>query len=216
HGATFGSVGEHVADEYTVFIVLVARYGVGKARNAGDGTRRDSAFGDLVAFVGLVLGAVRGDELAAVDRWSKVEFLGIDAETAFSQQQIAEHDSRALELVRYVEDFGNELEAVGDIEWCGDDSGVIAKGRPQHLPEIALFGLGGNAGGRTRTLAVDHHDGDFRVSRADGHVDHANFVLDLPNHDVGLAGVLGHPVKDAGRGAHGVGRIELDAGGRAS
>ena len=48
---------------------------------------------------------------------------------------------------------------------------------------------------------------------SNGHVDDADFVFDLTDHDSGLAGVLGHPVEDAGGGAHGIGAVELDAGG---
>ena len=91
----------------------------------------------------------------------KFENGGIDAEAAFRQQQIAKHDAGTLEAVGDVEDFRDEGEAVANIKRSGDDPGIIAKGGAQHLPEIALLGLGGNSGGRARTLAVNHHDGNF-------------------------------------------------------
>ncbi len=47
------------------------------------------------------------------------------------------------------------------------------------------------------------------MSRADRHIDHADLVLDLPDHDAGFARVCGHPVQDAGRRAHGIGTIEF-------
>ena len=54
------------------------------------------------------------------------------------------------------------------------------------------------------------------VGRADRHVDHADFVLDLPDHDAGLARVRRHPVQHAGGRAHGIGAVELHARGRAA
>ena len=62
------------------------------------------------------------------------------------------------------------------------------------------------AGGRA-------HGADAGVGGADGHVDDADFVFDLADHDVGLAGVGGHPVEDAGGGAHGIGAVEFAGGG---
>ena len=120
----------------------------------------------------------------------------------------------------------------------GDDAGIVAEGRAEHLPQVALLGFGGHAGGRARALAVDDDDGNLRhggeaegfghegesaagggahgadagVGRADGHVDDADFVFDLADHDAGLAAVRGHPVQHAGGGAHGIGAVEFDAG----
>src|SRR5262249_56388605 len=45
-----------------------------------------------------------------------------------------------------------------------------------------------------------------------GHVDHADFIFHLANHDAGLASVLRHPVQDTGRRAHGIRAIEFHAG----
>ena len=44
---------------------------------------------------------------------------------------------------------------------------------------------------------------------ADGHIDHADLVLHLSDHDTGFARVRRHPVQNTGRRAHGVGRIEF-------
>ena len=137
---------------------------------------------------------------------------------------------------------GHQREAVADVERRGDDARIVAEGRAQHLPQIALLGLGGHAGGRAGALAVDDHDGNLRlrreaealghqrkaaaggrahganagVRRANRHVDDADLVLDLAHHDVRLARVRRHPVQHAGRGAHGIGAVELDARRRAS
>ena len=86
---------------------------------------------------------------------------GVDAEAAFGEEEVAEDDAGALEAVDDVEDFGDELEAVGDVERSGDDAGVVAEGCAEHLPEVALLGFGGDAGGWAGALAVDDDDGDF-------------------------------------------------------
>ncbi len=158
------------------------------------------------------------------------------------RRRSAEDDAGTLEAVGEVEDLGHEGEAVGDVEGGGDDAGVVAEGCAEHLPEVALLGLGGNAGGGAGALAVDDDDGNLGlggeaeafghegeaaaggrahganagVGGADGHVDDADLVLDLADHDVGLAGVGGHPVEDAGGGAHGIGAVEFAGGGGGS
>ena len=60
------------------------------------------------------------------------------------------------------------------------------------------------------------HGAHARVSGADRHIDHADFVLYLPDHDAGLARVGRHPVQHAGRRTHGIGAIKLHACRRAS
>ena len=96
-----------------------------------------------------------------------------------------------------------------------DEARVVALARTQHLPQVALLGLGRDAGGRAGALHVDaddrhlHHGrgaerlGHQReaaargrahrprpgVRRADGHVDHAQLVLDLADHDAELRAV---------------------------
>ena len=98
---------------------------------------------------------------------------------------------------------------------AGDDPRIVAVAGAQHLPEVALLGLGGNPGGRTGALHVDHHDRSLHHGRhaeafghqgeaaagggahgahagvrgADRHVDHADLVFHLPDHDAGLARV---------------------------
>ncbi len=155
-----------------------------------------------------------------------------------AKQQVAKHDAGTLEAFGDVEDFRDEGEAVANIERSGNDPGVVAKRCAQHLPQIALLGLGGDAGGWAGALAVNHDHGNLGlggeaeglahqgkaasggsahganpgVGGADGHVDHADLVLDLADHDVGFAGVLGHPVQHAGRWTHGIGAVELDPG----
>src|SRR5215469_5026935 len=125
------------------------------------------------------------------------------AEPAFRQQQVAEHKTRALKAVGNVEYLGDELEAIADVQRSRNYSGIIPKGGAEHLPEVALFGLGGNARGRTGALTVDDHHrsldhgghaqalahkgepaarrGAHRahasMSRTDRHIDHADLVF---------------------------------------
>src|SRR5205809_4678556 len=106
-------------------------------------------------------GAVRGDELSAIDVRLEVEDLRVDAESAFGEQEVAENDPGNLEAVGEIEDFGNEGEAVADVERGGDDSWVVAEGCAEHLPEVALFCLGRHAGGRACALAVDDDEGNL-------------------------------------------------------
>ena len=94
-----------------------------------------------------------------------------------------------------------------------DDARIVAVAGAQHLPEVALLGLGGDAGGRAGALDVDDDDGSFDhgghaeafghqreaaagggahgadagVGGADGHVDDADFVFHLADHDARLA-----------------------------
>ena len=80
HGAALRRVGEFVADQDAVFIVLVAGSSVGVAGDAGNGARRNAALGDLVAFVDAVAirsgcGRSVGDQLAAIDDGSEVQIL---------------------------------------------------------------------------------------------------------------------------------------------
>ena len=53
HVAALDGVGELVADEHAVFHVLVGGDGVGVARHAGNGARRDAAFGEQIALVAI-------------------------------------------------------------------------------------------------------------------------------------------------------------------
>src|SRR6185369_13886998 len=76
---------------------------------------------------------------------------------AFRQQEIAKHDARRLEAINKIEHLRNDFEAIADIEWGGNDPRVIAESRAEHLPEVALFGLGGDSRRRAGTLTVDHH-----------------------------------------------------------
>ena len=99
-------VGVLVADQHAIFIVLVARDHVGVAGNAGNGARRNAALGDLVALVGLV--SPSPFEVISSPRSMcglKSSIFGIDAEPAFGEQQVAEHDARTLEPVGDVEDL---------------------------------------------------------------------------------------------------------------
>ncbi len=162
----------------------------------------------------------------------------MDTEPAFREQQIAEDESRTLKPVSDVKDLWHELEAVADVQGCRDHTRIIAKRGTKHLPEVALLRLGGDPSGRAGTLAVDDHDRSFdhsghaqtlahegeastgrrahsadaRVRSADDHVDYADLVFHLADHDSSFAGVRGHPVENAGRRAHGVSAIEFHAG----
>src|SRR5882762_6226435 len=49
------------------------------------------------------------------------------------------------------------------------------------------------------------------MSRSDRHIDNADFILDLTDHDARFARVRCHPVEHAGRRTHRVGTVELHA-----
>src|SRR5437879_11039944 len=83
------------------------------------------------------------------------------AETAFRQQEVAQHEARTLETVGKVEDFGDHREAIADVQRSSNHSRIIAKSGTQHLPQVALLGFRGNTRGRARSLAVDHHYWSF-------------------------------------------------------
>ena len=53
------------------------------------------------------------------------------------------------------------------------------------------------------------------MSSADGHVDHADLVFNLPHHDSGFARVRGHPVEHTRGRTHRIGAIKLHSGSRA-
>src|SRR5215470_8921198 len=120
------------------------------ARHTRNSARRDSAFGGTIAFVIPVFRRVSAavatccDQFTAIDQGSEIQILRIHAEPAFGQQQIAEHQSWALESVDDVEHLWDELEAIGDIHWSRDHSGIVPESGAKHLPEVALFRLGGN------------------------------------------------------------------------
>ena len=74
------------------------------AFQAGQSARRDSALGVEVALVAVGRGGF-GDELAAVDRGVQVDVVGIDAKGTLGDEQVGQHDARALALVHQVEDL---------------------------------------------------------------------------------------------------------------
>ena len=183
-----------------------------------------------------------GNKFAAIDDRVEVQIFRVDAEPAFRQQQVAKHQPRALEAVDEVEHFGNQLEAVGDVQRRGNRARIISECRAEHLPQVALLGFRRNARRWPRALTINDHDGSFDhrghpqalahqcepaprrgahrthapVSGANRHVDHANLVFHLPDHDPGLARVRRHPVQHAGRRTHGIRTIKLHARCRAS
>ena len=95
----------------------------------------------------------------------EVEIFRIDAQPPFRQQEIAEHDTRALIAVRKIENLGNDLEAVSNVERSRDGPRIVSKACAQHLPQVALFGFCRYPRGRSSALAVDHHYGSFHHGR---------------------------------------------------
>src|SRR5215471_610443 len=105
-----------------------------------------------------------------------------------------------------------------------------------------MFGLGWDTGRGTRTLHIDDNDrcfhhcrhaetlghqgestprsrahgADARVSGANGHIDHSDLVLNLPDHDSGSACMSRHPVQYAGRRTHRISTVEFHSGRHAS
>ena len=70
--------------------------------------------------------ANRCNQLTAINFNVEIEVLGIDALSAFRQQQIRQNDSRTLEPVGEVMHFGNKLETIENIRGRRDDFGEIA------------------------------------------------------------------------------------------
>src|SRR5215472_3518791 len=137
---------------------------MGMAGHSRNGTGRNAALGDLVALI-VSVGSIRSicaiavrDQLAAIDRRIEVQVARIDAQPSLGKQEIAEHDARTLEAICDVEDFGNDLEAVSDIERRPDDSRIITKRSAEHLPKIALLRFCWHPSRRARALAVDDDD----------------------------------------------------------
>ncbi len=166
HGAALGGVGVLVADEHAVFVVLVARDDVGEAGDSGDGARGYATVGDLVAFV-LVRAARRLSVISSPRSISGLKSRSWDRRSVFLPRA-ADRRARCrdLEAVGDVEDFRHEREAIADIERRGNDARIVAECCAEHLPQVALFGFGGHAGGRTCTLTVDHDDGNFIMAES--------------------------------------------------
>ena len=132
------------------------------SRHSWNGTRGNSAFCNLITLVAVcsvrsIRSVAVDNQLAAINRRIEVQIPRINAKPAFGQQEIAEHDSWTLEAVGDVEDLGNDLEAVSNVERSADHSRIIAESCAEHLPQIALLGLCGNARRRSCALAVNHH-----------------------------------------------------------
>src|SRR5439155_12618935 len=106
----------------------------------------------LVSAVDLRHFAVQADHFSAVARRVEVQLPRLEGGGSFRLEQISEHDAWALELVGQVEDLRNEVEAVADVGRRGDEAGIIALPSAEHLPQVALLGLRGNAGRRSGAL----------------------------------------------------------------
>ena len=63
---------------------------------------------------------------------------------------------------------------------------------------------------------VAHMDADAGMGRTDRHVDYANLVFHLADHDTCLAGMDRHPMENSRRRAHGISAIEFHACSRSS
>ena len=181
--------------------------------------------------------ANRCNQFTAINFNVEIEILGIDGRPAFRQQQIRQNDSRTLEPVGEVMHFGNKLEAIENIRGRRDDFGEIAESRAKHLPQIALFGFRRHARRWAGALNINdhnrrlHHRGHAEalghesesaagrrahrphagVGRADRHIDHTNLILNLTDHDAGLARMRGHPMEHPCRWTHWIRAVELDA-----
>src|SRR5262249_29775802 len=121
HSPTLARIGELVADQNTILIVFVAGRCVSKTGDAGDGARRNPTVCDLVALVSAVARRVWGrDDFSAIYDGREVQVLGVDAEPTLRQQEIRKNDTRALEAIRNVENFGDDLETVANIKRAGN------------------------------------------------------------------------------------------------
>src|SRR5450631_1875296 len=224
HVAALLVVGKHVADQHTVFHVLIARYRVDVPRHARNRARRNTALSNLVALVAALFRSIAIrviNQLAAIDRRIEVQQLRLHAQTPLSQKQVAKHDAWTLKLVHDIEYLRYQREAVADIQRRCYHPGIIPECGAQHLPQIALLGLRRHARRRASALAINHHHRNLRhrrqsksfahqrkttaggrahransrMGRADGHVDHADLVLHLLHHDAGLLAIRRHPVQ---------------------
>ncbi len=93
-----------------------------------------------------------------------VDRVRVDAEGPFGDEQVRDEDAGALGLVGQIEQLGQGIESVERVLGSHDEALEIALARPQHLPEVALLGLGRHAGRGTGA----HH-----VDKDGGHLEHA-------------------------------------------
>ena len=219
--------------------MIIGGRNVDRVLGPGQGSGRYSRFGEGVALVGAVAFRPFGHQLAAVDHQVGLERIPLDGLGMFREQQVGENDHRELVLVRQIQGLGGGVVGLGHVGRSHDDAGEIALGSPQGLVQIGLLGLGGNPGRRTAALDRNEHDRRFDhaglthglghqgkpaarsgahgaspgQSGADSHVGDRDFVLALLDHDPAAVGMSDHPVQDGGSGRHGVGGIELAAGG---
>ena len=220
--------------------MLVGGDHVDMAGNPGHGSGRDAVGGIDIPVVGSRVPVRFADQLAALDGRGHVDVVGRHAEGALGDEQIRENDGRTLVAIDQVEHLGDGAESVVGVLRGHHDPFEIALAGSERLPEVTLLGLGGHSGRGPGAHHVDeHHRNLHHGGRSDGlghegeaaarrgahgagpgvgrshrHVGHADLVLDLAHHDAEFAGVLGHPVEHARRGAHGIGAVELDARGR--
>ena len=120
HHAALVRVGEFVADERAVLVVLVGGGDVDVAGHARHGAGRDAALGVLVAQIGVVVVAAEGigalavavgqDQFAAVDLHVEVQFRRVNAGGALGDQQVGQHQAGALVFVAEIEQLGDGLE----------------------------------------------------------------------------------------------------------
>ena len=122
HHAALVRVGEFIADERAVFVMLVRGGREDVAGHAGHRARRDAALGVLEAQIGLVVVAAGGvravalplplgrNQLAAVNLDVEVELVGINARRSFGDEQIGQDQAGALVFVAEVEQLRNRLE----------------------------------------------------------------------------------------------------------
>ena len=189
-----------------------------------------------------MLVSVRQNQFAAVDLDVEIQVVGINARGSFGDEQVGQDQAGALVFVAEVEQLRNRLEQIELARRGDDERGIIALARAEHLPEIALLGLGRHARGRAGALHIHANDRRFDharhadglghqgkaaaagrahrpatgMGRADDHVHHADLVLHLPNHDAELPRVLRHPHQHAGGRAHRVSRVKFHARRRAA
>src|SRR6266568_1436610 len=242
HLAADRGVGVLVADQDALLVVVVRPRHVDQARAAGSSPRRDPRGSEGVALVAPVqgrFGGERGDPLSPFDRNLARDGLRVDRGAMLSQEEIGDQDDGELEGLREVEGFYGGVEAVEGVLHRDDDARIVALRGPEGLVQVALLGLGGNAGGGPPPLDVDddhrsldharHPDGlghereaspgggahgpDPGVPGPDGEIDHGQLVLGLLDEDAALLAVRGEPVEDERGRAHGVGGVELAARG---
>jgi hypothetical protein len=203
------------------FVVFEAVGGVGQARRAGDGHRRNAGAGHRIALVTLAVDGGLGHFTLA----DEGQFGGLGQDGAgLAHGLVGQHQGRHLHGFRQMHGPLRGEQAVGHRVGGDHDVRRVAMQAVDRDVEVALLGLGGDAGGGTDAHHVHHHQRHFgghgKAQRFDhqrqagagccGHrrhaavggtddlVDRGQFVFGLHQHAADLGQRRGEPFEDFG------------------